>query len=308
MKKNIIKILMTTALLALPCAGAHSAGLKSESVIRDNVVHLNDIFTGLGSRGDKIISQGPKPGQEIVLNSRMLLRLANTHAVDWVPSTMAETVRLRAEGQIIENRTLALALDTKARENGLDDTLHFSLPEQAERIMLPPDVVADIDVVDLRLNSANSTYEADIAAPSRYNAIVKKTIRGTFEQRVDVPVLRKALPANAIIGKADIIYTPMNVKSLAPDTVLHVENLIGKQVKRLVTLNRPIRNNELMNPMMVNRGDEVLMVFKEGPLNLTAKGKVQQDGSQGDLVRVVNTSTRRTLDAIVTGDRIVTVE
>jgi len=42
-------------------------------------------------------------------------------------------------------------------------------------------------------------------------------------------------------------------------------------------------------------------------MTLTASGKALSDGSQGELVRIVNTSSSRVIEAVVTGPNMVTV-
>ena len=55
------------------------------------------------------------------------------------------------------------------------------------------------------------------------------------------------------------------------------------------------------------KGDLVIMVLKKGALNLTTKGKALDNGAKGDMVRILNTNSRQTIEAQVTGPQKVTI-
>jgi flagella basal body P-ring formation protein FlgA len=70
----------------------------------------------------------------------------------------------------------------------------------------------------------------------------------------------------------------------------------------------PIRIKDVTNPQLISRGDEITIIVKEGGMQLTAKGKAMQNGAEGDMIRAVNVTSNRSLTAMVTGDRTVTVQ
>ena len=60
-------------------------------------------------------------------------------------------------------------------------------------------------------------------------------------------------------------------------------------------------------PQVVKKGDTVTVTLKTNALNLTMQGRALQNGAEGDTVRIINTASNRTVDAIVTGPQTVTV-
>ena len=91
-------------------------------------------------------------------------------------------------------------------------------------------------------------------------------------------------------------------------TILSAADLVGMTPRRMVLDGKPIVANDVEAPRIVKRGESVTLNFKSGSLELSAMGKALEHGSKGDLVRVVNNSSNRTIEALVTGEREVTVQ
>jgi flagella basal body P-ring formation protein FlgA len=96
-------------------------------------------------------------------------------------------------------------------------------------------------------------------------------------------------------------------REVQPDMILDAESLVGLTPRRIVSAGKPVRNIDVEMPELVARGDSVTLVFDSAPLYLTAKGKALQNGGKGDLVRVINIASNRSIEGVVTGDRQVTV-
>ena len=77
--------------------------------------------------------------------------------------------------------------------------------------------------------------------------------------------------------------------------------------RRVIFEDKPIKIEDIEAPRIVKRGENVTMVFKEGPLVLTAQGKALEFGAKGDAIRVTNLTSSRTVEAIVTGEKEVSV-
>ena len=91
------------------------------------------------------------------------------------------------------------------------------------------------------------------------------------------------------------------------DYMITEESLYGMTPRRMVMTGKPIRDMELENPQIVSRGAPVTLVYKDGAMTLSARGKSMQGGARGDLVRVINMNSNRSLEGIVTAENEITV-
>ena len=156
-------------------------------------------------------------------------------------------------------------------------------------------------MTQVSLNRSNNTFEATIAAPSAENPIQKFQVSGTIHPLIVVPVLKENIQNGHVIGAEDLDYIQVEEANFLNGTIVDDQALVGMTPRRFGVAGRPLRAGDLMAPKIVSRGDLVTMILDDGILNLTAKGKALENGSKGDTIRVVNTSSNITIQAIVTG-------
>lgn len=125
---------------------------------------------------------------------------------------------------------------------------------------------------------------------------------------VSVPALNANARKDDIISASDIVWMEIPERNLNKDVVMDADDLIGKTPTRTLASNRPVKYGEVKMPQLVSRGDEVTILYSMGGMTLSAKGKSQQNGAEGDIVRVTNISSTKSMAGQVTGDRVVTVQ
>ncbi len=82
---------------------------------------------------------------------------------------------------------------------------------------------------------------------------------------------------------------------------------IGKEIKRTVYAGHKILPAYLTSPQLVKRNEMVSMVYNYGVMQLSAKGRALQSGAKGDVISVINISSRKKIMAVVMGDKQVEV-
>jgi flagella basal body P-ring formation protein FlgA len=147
-----------------------------------------------------------------------------------------------------------------------------------------------------------------VAAPSAANPVKTITVSGLIEKTTLVPALSSAVKVGEIIGSGDIQWINVASKNMLNDTIVDADQLLGKTPSRSIEANAPIRARDVVAPQMVARGDEILLQFVTGGLQLTAKGKAMQNGAEGEFIRVMNLSSNQSLRGEVTGNKIVRVQ
>jgi len=126
-------------------------------------------------------------------------------------------------------------------------------------------------------------------------------VEGRAWTEVQVPVPNRRLAPGEVIGAADLSLVPMRPDQLGGRAVLEPAALVGMEVKRTLSPGRLVQAGSVGAPVVVGRNRPVTVEYRSGPLLLTAKGRALQDGGLGDLVRVQNLDSNRTLHAVVTG-------
>ena len=69
-----------------------------------------------------------------------------------------------------------------------------------------------------------------------------------------------------------------------------------------------MRVADLVKPDLVQRDQAVTVIFQTAGLYLTTRGKALDNGTEGDVVSVLNIQSKRTVTGIVTGRGQVTIQ
>lgn len=289
---------------ALP---AYAMGLRENSVVTDSSIKLGDIFYGLEKDEERVLGVAPAPGQKLVLNANTLLRIALALDLSWRPTHTNESITLRRQATVIEEQDIQDALKEKFSEENVTGDFAVKIPVEYQQIILPYDQPATLEITDLKLDSDKKVFTAMISAPSADNPIQKFSINGSIDPVIKVPALVENLQNGRIIKASDIEMIEISEKDYTRDLFVDAEQLLGLTARRMIVSGRPIRNSELIAPQIIGRGDLVTLSLNDGVLNLTTQAKALENGAKGDVIRVVNTGSNQTLQAMVTGERAVQI-
>ena len=299
---SVLAVMILAAAVIIPTtASAFAISLRHNAMIEGNVITLGHLFSGLEqNKADKVLGPAPQPGQDMVLNARTLMRVAIAMDLPWRPASTADTIRLTRAATVISPDIIQDVLKTEISAHGVDGRFEIASASTMNDIILPYGESATMDVEQFSFDGAKNRFDAVIVAPSKENPIVRERVSGVIHRVVDVPVLRSTMKNGAVIKQGDIDYVPMKAHNLKHDMVLNISELLHMTPRRIVVAGEPIKVNEIRPPQIVARGELVTMIYQNGPLSLTAQGKALQHGAKGDMIRVVNNSSSRTIEAKVT--------
>ncbi len=109
----------------------------------------------------------------------------------------------------------------------------------------------------------------------------------------DTVVATRTIRAADIISAADVELVAMD----AGDAADHLDLVIGMEARVALYAGRPIRPADVGPPAIIDRNDIVPLVFQSGGLTITTGGRSLGRGGVGDVIRVMNLSSRATVSA-----------
>ncbi len=114
----------------------------------------------------------------------------------------------------------------------------------------------------------------------------------------DAVILTRSLPARATVGLADITTVAADIPgaATAPDQVL------GQALRVAVQAGRPLRVDDLTAPEVVVRNQLIKLHYALGGMTIAADGRALDAGAVGQAVRVMNLSSRGTVQGVVLPD------
>jgi flagella basal body P-ring formation protein FlgA len=159
----------------------------------------------------------------------------------------------------------------------------------------------------VKFNPADESFRITVNINGTNGPAESITVKGRIHRLIEVPVLNENLRQGDIIRKHHIEYSTIRAAELAQTYVLDSATAIGMTPRRSIISDRPIRINDLEKPRLINKGDMITMILKNGALSLTVKGKALDAGAKGDVIRVMNTASRRIIEAKVENQQHVTI-
>lgn len=301
-------ILISMAFLLASAKTALAANLKEMSIVTENTLKLGDIFDGLQKNADYVLGPAPQPGQDMVLNANTLYRIAVALDLPWRPASSAQQVVVRRAASIVPFERVEERLMDALIEEGVESNFDLKLYSQKEDIVLPHGNSETAELQSFSFNPQTDTFEAVVVAPSADKPLAQIPVSGKIERLIQVPVIRGALRNGDIIGETDIDWIEIPERKIQHDLIMKSDSLIGMTPRRSLLAGKPVLEGDLERPQIVARGEIVTVIYKDGPMRLSAKGKALQNGAKGDAIRISNINSNRTLQGFVTNTKEVTVQ
>lgn len=93
-------------------------------------------------------------------------------------------------------------------------------------------------------------------------------------------------------------------------TYSDISQVLGFEVQRILYRGRPIRMGDVGAPALVERNEIVTLIYRTGTLSIATEGRSLGRGATGDVLKVLNLSSRNTVMGRVgeTGEIIVSRE
>ena len=125
-----------------------------------------------------------------------------------------------------------------------------------------------------------------------------RRVQGRLRMVVPVPVpVRQVMPGE-ILTASDLKIAELPLGSINSFAQRDPHALVGMEVRRILTPERPIMTQSVMKPLAVSRGAKVTIAFWQGSMRLSAPGRALADAHLGDEIRVVNLSSNKTITAV----------
>ncbi len=286
-----------------------AASVKNSISVQEDMIRLGDLFDGVDDKAaTTVLGAAPKPGAEMTLNARTLMRIASAYNVDWAPSSTAEQVVIRRTSHTITTEELQDALHGAIAEKGINGKFQVLLNNPDAQIVLGGNQIPTVEVQSINFVPSRNVFEALLVAPSKENPVYKMSVSGMIQQMVDVPVVKTAMKAGEIIGSTDIDWIEVAEKTITGDVVFDADALIGKTPSRILMANKQVRLRDITSPQLVSRGEEITIQYNDGSVQLSIKGKALQNGAMGDTIRVMNVASNKSVMAEVANNKVVAVQ
>lgn len=117
----------------------------------------------------------------------------------------------------------------------------------------------------------------------------------------DAVVAVRNMPRGAVISANDIALREVDVSMIRGQILDNTEAAIGMEVRRHTNSDAVLSLDMLVTPLMVKRGETVVVTAERAGVVIRQQGVALQDGESGKQIQIRNTRSDRVVQAIVTG-------
>jgi flagella basal body P-ring formation protein FlgA len=125
---------------------------------------------------------------------------------------------------------------------------------------------------------------------------------GGDAQEAEIIILVRDVARGQRITDADIDWAPASSARIVRNGMDDMDLALGKEARRALKAGQPLQAGDLKQPALIRKGEPVKLVYASPGLKLTVDGQAQGDAGKGESVRVLNTFSKRTIDAVAAAE------
>lgn len=291
-----MKLLLLAGVWAIP-AFAHAATLRPYVTLDSDTVRLSDLFEGTDNRP---LGPAPAPGARISVEVAQLTAIAHMFRVDWRASGPGDRAVLERPGRVLGKEDILPPLRVLLVEAGAPRDCDLELPAPT-LAPLPVGAAPGLDFTGLEFDGASGRFTVLLHVSAPGVPAVEARLSGRVQAMLELPVMRRAMAPGEVILSGDLQWTRLRLGLARGEVVRRAEQAEGQAVRRPVQAGMPIQLADLGRPVIVTKG-QPLVLSLEGPgIALTAQGVANEPGGLGERIHVINPYSRAVLEADITG-------
>jgi flagellar basal body P-ring formation protein FlgA len=294
----------TTPVAAAAPQVAEQAILQRDTVIVSaDLVRLGDLFLNVSDAKAKTpVAYAPAPGRRALFDARWLYRVAHRHGLGWRPAGIHDQVTVERESTVVGRDDVEQQILSALADRGVDTAqAKVQLSNRMFRLHLPADVEPNLNVEDVAFDARRGHFDAVVTVSADGAAEQRVRVTGQLHEMVDVPVLAHRIAAGEVLAPDDIRWITVRGQTLQKHSILAAEDLVGLTPKRTLRPGVPISTADVQRPIMVSKGEIIVIALQTPQMLLSARGQALNNGSKGDVIRIANTQSRQIVEAVVTG-------
>lgn len=297
------------ALAVLPALalGAEAAPvLRGDVTVSAPVVTVGDLFADAGDSASRPIFRAPAPGTAGYVDIDAVRTAAMSAGVTEFDASGLTRVRVARAGSPITEADLDAILADAMSARGLlpggaTPKITFGTPVPA-LYAAASNNPATLDAFSYQQGNGSFYARFNIAGSTR-----PVELGGRIDLVVDAPYLVRTLPSGSVIGAGDIEMRPTSLAIAQSGQLLGADEIVGKVLQHQSHAGLLLRPRDIGAPQLVGRNQAVTIIFRNGPLTLTARGQALNSASEGEPVAVLNMMSRKVIHGVATASGTVEV-
>jgi flagellar basal body P-ring formation protein FlgA len=278
--------------------------LRSHVQVSADIVRIGDVIDNAGGAAQIAIYRAPDLGTTGSLPVAQVLNTLRTHHVIGVDTRDLKEISVTRLARTLEGKDIELQIARALeRRNGLGDAANLSLSfdRDPSDVRLDAGFTGNMQAAIVRYDNRNGRFDVTFEIGNENGAAAAKLrFTGTAIEIVEAAVLARNVDRNEILKSSDVVVERRPKAEVGADAAAR-DRTVGMQARRQLRAGQAIRTADLAKPDLVQRDQNVMLVYEAPGVYLTMRGKALDNGTEGDVVNVMNVQSKRTLSGTVIG-------
>src|ERR1700712_814798 len=278
--------------------------LRAAVTVTGDLVRIGDIIDNAGTAAQIAIYRAPDLGTTGTLPVAHVLNALRSHQVIGVDTRELKEITVTRLARTIEGKDIeqqiARALE---RKNGLGEAANLNLTFDRDPgdIRLDASNTGGMQATIVRFDPRDGRFDITFEISNDSGtAPTKLRFTGTVVETIEAAVLARGVERNEVLKSSDVVVERRPKAEVGADAATR-DRAVGMQARRQLRAGQAVRVADLAKPDLVQRDQNVTLIYDTPGLYLTVRGKAIENGTEGDVVNVMNLQSKRTISGVVTG-------
>jgi flagellar basal body P-ring formation protein FlgA len=306
-------ILVTALLLAAPSLARAQEKedtiaapvLRAQVSVEGDIVRVGDMVENAGMAAQIAIYRSPDLGTTGTLPTAQVISVLQSHQVIGVDTRGIKSVTVtrlaRTIGAKEVESQVAHAIEHRG---GLGDAanLNLTFDRDVQDVRLEAWNNGALEPVRARYDPRSGRFDVTFEISNDSNSTrTRLRFSGVAVEMLDAAVLTRNVDRGELLKASDVVVERRPKAEMGSDAAATRSHAVGMQMRRPLRAGQPLRVADIAKPDLVQKDDNVTLIYQTAGIYLTARGKAVDTGTEGDTVTVLNLQSKRTISGTVVG-------
>jgi len=278
--------------------------LRAQVTVEGDVVRVGDMVENAGTASQIAIYRSPDLGTTGMLPTAQVIGTLQAHQVIGVDTRNIKSVAVTRlartlEGKEIESQ-VAHALEHRS---GLGDAANLSLTfdRDVQDVRLEAWNNGSLQPASVRYEPRNGRFDVSFEiANDTNNNRTRLRFSGIAVEMLEAAILTRNVERGEVLKASDVV-TERRPKAEVGIDAAPRGHAVGMQMRKGLRAGQALRAADLGKPDLVQKDDNVTLIYEAAGIYITSRGKAIDNGTEGDTVTVLNLQSKRTVTGTVVG-------
>jgi flagella basal body P-ring formation protein FlgA len=278
-------------------ADAPLALLRPQVLLDSGVLRLSDLFENAGPRGETMLAAAPLPGRRMVLEVGNLANLARQYGVNWRPMSGNERAVVERPGRPVPREDIEALLRDELARLGVAPEMELELPGLIPP-MVPANTLFELALEGLSLEPRGLRFAATLLVMAEDISAQRMRLAGRAVPTLEVVVATRRLALGDVLGPGDTRLVRLRAERVRPGQAQRLDQVLGQELRRPMAVEQSFALVDLSPPSIVQRNALVTLLLDAPGLELAVQGRALQSAALGEMLPVMNLSSRSVVEGV----------